>query len=221
MQTEIKGDQISGLTRKRFLLTLLLLKRKMSGTTPTGGAVATLKFSNQKNGVRGALIHHHALSHPSICPVKALTRRVAHLHANKASPDTLICAYFDHLGKEHIRNNEMLKLVRAASVALNLESQGFPAERLRTHSLRAGGAMAIAVNGELDRNIKKMGRWSTDTFLMYIHEQISHLTKRISANMSKPFPFFNVEGSTMSTQVGKPVGSFLFVYNASYFSFST
>ena len=54
----------------------------------------------------------------------------------------------------------------------------------------------MAVNGETDRNIKKMGRWSTDTFLMYIHEQISHLTKGISDKMSQPFPFFNVDGGT-------------------------
>lgn len=157
---------------------------------------ATLLLSNQKNGVRGALIHHHALSTRKQCPVRALARRVAHLHKHAADPDELLCAYFDHLGKSHVTNNDMLKLVRAAGVALQLEKKGFPSERLGTHSLRAGGAMAMAVNGETDRNIKKMGRWSTDTFLMYIHEQISHLTKGISDKMSQPFPFFNVDGGT-------------------------
>ena len=56
--------------------------------------------------------------------------------------------------------------------------------------------MAMAVNGETDQNINKMGRWSTDTFLMHIYEQISHLTKGISDKMSQPFPFFNIYGGT-------------------------
>ena len=47
----------------------------------------------------------------------------------------------------------MLKLVQAAEVALQLDKKGFSLERLGTHSLRTGGAMAMAVNGETDQNI--------------------------------------------------------------------
>ena len=82
----------------------------------------------------------------------------------------MLCQYFDHLGKSAVTSTDMIKLIRAASVALNLRKRGFPSEQLETHSLRTGGAMEMAVNGESNRMIKKMGRWSTDTFLMYIHE---------------------------------------------------
>ena len=101
--------------------------------------VATFLISNQKNEVRGAIIHHHALSTRKQCLVKALARRVAHLHKHAADPDELFCAYFDHLGKAHVTNNDMLKLVQSARVALQLEQRGFPSERLGTHLLRAGG----------------------------------------------------------------------------------
>ena len=37
-----------------------------------------------------------------------------------------------------------------------------------------------------------MGRWSCDTFLMYIHTQIAHLGKDISKDMSKELPFLNI-----------------------------
>ena len=80
------------------------------------------------------LIHHHALSTRKQCPVRALARRVAHLHKHAADPDELLCAYFDHLGKSHVTNNDMLKLVRAAGVALQLEKKGFPFRTIR-HAL--------------------------------------------------------------------------------------
>ena len=40
---------------------------------------ATLKLTNQKNGVRGSCVHHHTISNTSLCLVRALccdTRRL-------------------------------------------------------------------------------------------------------------------------------------------------
>ena len=187
-----------GLKDVSFMKNNLILDPKSLLEVLLTADAAILLLSNQKNGVRGALIHHHALSARKQCPVKALERRVVHLYKHAADSDELLCEYFDHLEKSYvtITNNDMLKLVQAAGVDLKLEKKGFPSERLGTHSLRTGGAMAMEVNGETDQNIKKMGRWSTDTFLMYIHEQISHLTKGISDKMPQPFPFFNVDGGT-------------------------
>ena len=79
--------------------------------------VTTLKFSNKNNEVSGALIHHHAFQYP----VKVLTQQLAHLHANKTNPDTVMCAYFDHLEKDCVTNGNMLKGVQAAAVGLELE----------------------------------------------------------------------------------------------------
>ena len=46
---------------------------------------------------------------------------------------------------------------------------------------------------KVDYNIiKKMGRWSSDTFLMYIHEQIAAFSSRISAQMWNPTAFQNI-----------------------------
>jgi len=37
----------------------------------------------------------------------------------------------------------------------------------------------------------KVGRWTTLTFLTYIHNQIAHLTAPIAHAMARPVPFFN------------------------------
>ena len=58
--------------------------------------------------------------------------------------------------------------------------------------------MAMHLNG-IDRDkIRKQGRWSSDTFLMYIHEQISAFSAGLSARMSVDVGWFNMEGPTLT-----------------------
>ena len=52
--------------------------------------------------------------------------------------------------------------------------------------------MALKLHGESNTTIMKLGRWTSLTFLQYIHHQIAHLTKDISTKMSIPLPFTNV-----------------------------
>ena len=42
--------------------------------------------------------------------------------------------------------------------------------------------------------IHKMGRWSSDTFLMYIHEQISAFSHGLSKKMQTEIGWHNIEG---------------------------
>ena len=51
-------------------------------------------------------------------------------------------------------------------------------------SLWSVGAMALKLSVNSDIPIMKFGRWSILTFLQYIHEQMSHLSKGVSADMS-------------------------------------
>ena len=57
--------------------------------------------------------------------------------------------------------------------------------------------MAMKLNGEDHDTIRKQGRWSSDTFLMYIHEQIAAFSSGISKRMSQNIPFINLKGPTM------------------------
>ena len=52
--------------------------------------------------------------------------------------------------------------------------------------------MAMFLNGVNDTTIKKMGRWSSDTFLVYIHSQIARFSNEVSAKMATPAEFHNV-----------------------------
>ena len=58
--------------------------------------------------------------------------------------------------------------------------------------------MALALSGQSPEMIKKIGQWSSNTFLMYVHEQIAHPTVGVVEGMALTFPFSNVEGATTS-----------------------
>jgi hypothetical protein len=82
--------------------------------------------------------------------------------------------------------NKMIKTA-AVSLLLGLDKKGLPPEAVSSHSIRArgGGAMAMHLNN-IDRNkIRKQGHWSSDTFLMYIHEQISAFSAGLASKKIK------------------------------------
>jgi len=72
--------------------------------------------------------------------------------------------------------------------------KGIPIERIDTHSLRCGGANALALSGYSDRQIQKMGRWRSATFLEYIKESLYEFSAGMSTSMKRSFNFVNVEG---------------------------
>ena len=44
-------------------------------------------------------------------------------------------------------------------------------------------------------DIKKMGRWSSDTFLIYIHDQIVEYSEGWTKKMATTCSYFNLEGA--------------------------
>ena len=69
-------------------------------------------------------------------------------------------------------DQDIMTMVCLAMVDLKLTKQGFPSGQVGSHLLQAGGVVALAINRESQDMIKKIGQWSNDTFLMYIHEHI-------------------------------------------------
>ena len=73
---------------------------------------ATLRLSNQKNGIRGSLIHRSACPNGDpYCPVRALARRYLHLRDNNAIPFDLLSAFWDHMGQTHVTDEDMRKAI--------------------------------------------------------------------------------------------------------------
>ena len=102
--------------------------------------------------------------------------------------------YFDIKGtKQILRPRTITNALRVAVKALNLESINIRASQVSSHSLRAGGATAMHINGVPNVTIQKMGRWSSDTFLIYIRDQLFHFANAVLSKMSNAFDMFTVD----------------------------
>ena len=64
--------------------------------------------------------------------------------------------------------------------------------RVGNHSLRASGAMALKLLGAPDSTIMTIGRWTGNTFLVYIHIQIGAINAGLAARMAISIHFVNV-----------------------------
>ena len=151
---------------------------------------ATMKISNQKNGRTGQTIHHESTGPTGA--VAALARRVHHILQSGGSETNLICDVCSEKNWSSVESYHIVALVRLAAKSLKLQMQGIDPDLIGAHSLRAGGAMALKIWGYNDSTIRKFGRWSSDTWQMYIHSQISQLYEGVAAKMSQHIPFKNI-----------------------------
>ena len=131
-----------------------------------------------------------------------------HAKLNATNEDTMLEFYFE-VGRKlkSITGILITAAVRQAAKILRLEKQGIGIDNnISSHSLRAGGTMVLHLIGVDVNTIKKMGRWSSDTFLMYTHiqEQVPYFSKGLSQKMAKHVPFHNV--------AFKPIQSIPMVY---------
>ena len=156
---------------------------------------ATIKLTNQKSGIQNDVIHHQALSHgKNICPVNAIAKRCRHVHRYGGNTELLLCDYWDILQWRQITFDNITLAVKVAVLILHLEDQGITPNDVGSYSLRAGGLMALKLNGVSDTLIKKAGRWTSMAFLQYIHSQLGHLSAGISLKMNNQVHFRNGSG---------------------------
>ncbi len=158
-------------------------------------ALVALTIDNQKNGRRGEVLSHHALAGDNICcPVRALVLRVLDLLKDGARPDTLLCAFRDSpkVAWQHVRSNDILITMKRAVPLCSEYIRNYDVKKIGTHSLRSGGAMALYMNKRDALTIQRAGRWTSNTFLEYIHSQLDVSSKGLAQSMSKATPFLNM-----------------------------
>ena len=158
---------------------------------------ATLKLENQKNGWKGVCIHQEHNGDPHHCPVRALGRRYTHARTYSINmSSTYLSTYFTAPTSRHEMTDKYIRAsLKLAAFALQYPARcGIPIDRIDTHSLRSGGANALALNGYSDREIQKMGRWRSATFKEYVREELHCYAAGMSTKMRHRFNFVNIAG---------------------------
>jgi hypothetical protein len=150
---------------------------------------ATICIVHTKNGTKSAVVQHSRGRGP-ICPVVALARKVANIQAGPACGNINIIY---HTGGRisRVSDCDIGIAVRWGAMLDQLISKGYTLDRVSSHSLRAGRAMAMKLSGTSDSTIMRVGGWSSLTYLTYIHLQIGALTAGVAWKMSTTFTFQN------------------------------
>jgi hypothetical protein len=151
---------------------------------------ATISIANTKNGTKGAVVHHDAFG-GNICLVAALTRWIANLRGMRAST-LLSTVCHPPTRTTRISDQDVTIAVQWGATYDCLMAKGYTVDRVSSHSLRAGGAMAMKLSGATDSTIMRIGRWTSLTYLTYIYSQIGALSAGVDWRMSQQFTFQNV-----------------------------
>jgi hypothetical protein len=129
-----------------------------------------LKFTNQKNGVRGELVGLGRLGHTTLCPVLAIIERVKHLRLHQAHPNSHLYQYFNGLRWTAVTTVELTTHFRLATSILG-HTVGILPSDISVWSLQSSGAMALLCANVDPDKIQLLGRWRSDEMLRYAHVQ--------------------------------------------------
>ena len=117
-----------------------------------------LNWTTKKMGGKVYVSIKNQMGTPLNCPVKALGRRILHLRANGATKTTIILSYFNEGRRYSVTSNHVSSALKLAAGTLKYPIiKGIPIERVNTHSLRSGGANALALARYSDTHIQKNG----------------------------------------------------------------
>ena len=155
----------------------------------------TLKLANQKNGIKDAVMYHDSSGDPLFDPVKAAGRIVCRQKGRPRS--SVIGTYLEPAGTpKRISPPIIREALKGATAAAALLGENINPHLVGTHSLRSGGAMRLKLAGYDELTIKKLGRWSSDTYLVYIQSQIGNLNAGIARQMAIPVSFRMIASPT-------------------------
>ena len=135
-------------------------------------------------------MHHDAVCGPT-CPVAALACRVANI-GTRATTCPISTVLHTNGRQTSVSDRDIGTAVQWGATHDGLLAKGYTLNRFSSHSLRAGGAMAMKLCGASDSTIMRVGRWTSLTYLTYIHTQIGALTAGLAAKMTTAFTFQNV-----------------------------
>jgi hypothetical protein len=111
------------------------------------------------------------------------------MRPHSKDPNTLIARFAPG---QHVTARAISTALKAGAFRTMIWLQGYDFCRIGPHLIRVSGAMQLALTGHSDTMIKKIGRWTSNTWEMYLHSQILCLTRGVSQKMATPIADYNI-----------------------------
>ena len=138
---------------------------------------------------RGETVSHFLSESAAACPVKAGIDIFLCLHDQGYDPTTPIGDYPSNYGLRSVSASNIIAVIRAKCLRVGATRLGFASEDVGTHSLHSGRAMAMHLAEVPDQTLVAIVRWRSLDFMVYIQQQISSFSTRVSVKMSQK-PWF-------------------------------
>ena len=134
--------------------------------------------------------------------MKTLARRVAHIQVHTSNGTTLLCTYWDSVGRGNVTDRDLSFHRKFTAEKLCYPSRNILLDRIDTHSNRAGGACAMKLAGFYDESIRKMVIWlpPSNAFLVCIQQHPSELSQGVATKIIRIAIFASMEGSENHTE---------------------
>ncbi len=144
-------------------------------------------------------MYHEENGDAVMCPVRAIGRRIIHICTNGGTKNTFLSAYIDKgIVELSVTADPISQAVKVAAAALDYPAKkGIPIDCMYTHSLRSGGANALALSGFTDMQIQKMGHWKGTTFKEYVQDKLACFSTGMLLTMKRQFGFLNIAGTAI------------------------
>jgi hypothetical protein len=99
------------------------------------------------------------------------------------SSNTNISAYMSNGSVEHITSRQVINALHNAVGAIGKACLGISKDKIGTHSIRSGTAMAIYLGEFPVYTIMLIGRWSSNALRRYIRKQVMEFSHDVSKRM--------------------------------------
>jgi hypothetical protein len=186
---------------KLYIGSLLLKYTTASAAEFHAVTAVSLKFTTQKNGVKGEVISHGLSGDPLNCPVKAVVRRVQYLRDCNATPDTPLCTYFTPTNRRStIKSPDIKDALRKGLMIVGPETVDIVPSELESRSLRAGGATALLCANIDFNTIRLLGRWKSDAMIRYLHISANPAVHKLAKEMYSGGFYSFLPGTTVPQQ---------------------
>ncbi|KAI2494811.1 hypothetical protein MHU86_19706 [Fragilaria crotonensis] len=156
-------------------------------------------FTIEENGDKGAKVTQHRNNNPGqadICPVRTLAELIHRIRGyerlGRTNPKINAFVSTTSNELEHVSSKTILEQLRAATILSGEERLGLQADRIGTHSIRSGAAMAMHLAGVPSETIQMVGRWRSRTFMRYLRIQVPDTTIGVATRMTNRQTFFTV-----------------------------
>ena len=153
----------------------------------------SIDFGCQKSEIKNETVTQDATDKPQLNPVWHWKHTIQRLRSYpKYSDEWPVSTFHDGTKFSRIVSREMLILIITAVDFIGPNDLGFASDEVGTHLKRAAAAMLMVLAREPKYTIMLIGRWSSDSFLAYIKNQIKEFTRGVSSRMLSNDTFYNV-----------------------------